>query len=196
MGWNIDQWVIKFGHTKSKLGMRYEVVIRWRERIEDVALWGFCCKHHSVYAGIDTPAPQQWLYAVEYVEEYNTAIDQQLQGRLAECLMCVVLPFVPPERPHEDEDRPDVLYTILDLGAPSALWPRRSGAPDWATQELPKYLQPATPDKIPAQIRAIRSRQDAYGDPDHLGNHLTLLWEDPERLPPHARPFVAPHRDR
>jgi hypothetical protein len=87
----------------------------------------------------------------------------------------------------------DLIQKVLDEGMPLALWlRRRTVSLGDAHSEIEKYLiRKDTPlEQLPNVVQEYRSAQTGQG---YLGEHLTLLWDDPDRLPPWAwRPVRSP----
>lgn len=97
--------------------------------------------------------------------------------------MCVlVTSYRPPQA---------VLRKILNSGVPVALWPRfRCTAPDHAScdrRKLADLLRPTVDsagfDELPGLVRRLRLEARFKRDKPHYGSRLTLLWDDPDRLP-------------
>jgi WD40 repeat protein len=86
-----------------------------------------------------------------------------------------------------------ILETLAAGGAPTALFVRRAVADvDSARKLLDSFLASATLADLPDRVRDLRLAGAMSGDPDHIGHHLTLLWDDPTRLPPDSAAFMAP----
>jgi len=86
-----------------------------------------------------------------------------------------------------------VVEKIVDMGIPIALCMR--GSADNHLQLLNAVEQVLTEHTITELSGVIQAyRNDAFdaldaGNPDHPGLHLTLLWDDPTRLPPDLQLF-------
>jgi hypothetical protein len=97
--------------------------------------------------------------------------------------MCVLLTSYRPP--------PAVLRKILISGVPVALWPRvRCAAPDHEScdrHKLAALLRPvidsAAFDELPELVRRLRLEARLQQGQPHFGPRLTLLWDDPDRLP-------------
>lgn len=79
----------------------------------------------------------------------------------------------------------DSFITLLRAGIPIILWARRPASPDSAA--LLSMIN--TPDvrHIPDRIRALRREAAADPSGSHDGRGLTLLWDNPNRLPARIR---------
>jgi hypothetical protein len=87
--------------------------------------------------------------------------------------------------------------TMIETGTSIALWRRPTRRDVGEAQELQQEIQQLLRSGELAQIRRIvlNQRRKAGDRPaDHPGGHLTLLWDDPHRVPrTHAdRPLSAP----
>jgi hypothetical protein len=86
---------------------------------------------------------------------------------------------------HNQEGK--LLIQILRAGIPVALWPRLNEVnveySDMLREKVKDIIE-NTPNllKLPDTLRDMRIQ--AENDPTHLCNHLTLLWDDPDRVPP------------
>ena len=95
--------------------------------------------------------------------------------------------LVHPQRP----TRPQ-LTAALSAGMPVMLWPRLSCpaathdncAGERTTKLLASLIAKADPDELPWLVRKLRAEARANDkDKQHWGRRLTLLWDDPSRLP-------------
>jgi hypothetical protein len=80
------------------------------------------------------------------------------------------------------------LAQVLGAGIPAALWPRSGSqnVPD-ATEVEEKIAALIAAENLKDLPRIVRrERLDAREAPD-LGNYLTLLWDDPDKVPPRQR---------
>jgi hypothetical protein len=86
-----------------------------------------------------------------------------------------------------------VIEQMVDSGIPIALCIRGSGENHITLlKEIEALLTEYTMSELRDKIKAHRlDSLDAIdiGNMDHLGLHLTLLWDDPDRLPPDIQPF-------
>jgi nucleoside phosphorylase len=76
------------------------------------------------------------------------------------------------------------LELALRAGVPVVLWDRRAPRSDEATTEIRELVR-GDPGELPERVRrlrveAVRAGHDSNGQ--HLGRHLALLWDDPNRL--------------
>lgn len=166
-----------------KLGANYQVVVRSLERAQRPkgqpgwhTRWN---KYRDCAITVIEPTisrvfellpsdPQQLLDAL------------QISGDVA----CVGLGCTSPNTEH--------INKILSAGLPIALWVRsREGhecLPEDAVQKVQALTQSENISQLPFLVH--RERQQA-NTPTHPGNHLTLLWDDPTRIP--ADLYASPH---
>lgn len=91
----------------------------------------------------------------------------------------------------------DILKAIDATGTPIALWLRRDleslntkhGENSNINQEFDKVLDSSIRD-LSNKIKNTRSF--ALRDKDHIGNHISLLLDNPYILPPEALPYTQP----
>jgi hypothetical protein len=103
-------------------------------------------------------------------------------------VVCLALPFAPPAEPPRGDD---VLNTALNVGVPVAVWVRDASLAGSARQQIEQFLAEPSLGDLPTQALAQRRAAAESGDAAHVGNHLSVLWDDPSRKPP-APPLVAP----
>ena len=53
-----------------------------------------------------------------------------------------------------------------------------------AAEELRELLTQGKVTTLPTVLKAIRNRAEQLGDPQHLGHHIALLFDDPNHRPP------------
>jgi hypothetical protein len=76
------------------------------------------------------------------------------------------------------------LELALRAGVPVVLWDRRAPLTS-ETRTLIEELFRGDPGELPERVRRLRVEAviSASGDrSEHLGRHLALLWDDPNRL--------------
>ncbi|HEX2313224.1 MAG TPA: trypsin-like peptidase domain-containing protein [Thermomonospora sp.] len=87
---------------------------------------------------------------------------------------------------------PARLRVALNHGMPVMFWPRRS-CPDDRHEDcagdrflgrLAVEVTGVPPEHLPEQVMKLRARAEAAGSDAHCGRALTMLWDDPRRIPP------------
>jgi vWA-MoxR associated protein C-terminal domain len=84
-----------------------------------------------------------------------------------------------------------VLTAALLAGMPAVIWQRHG--PGFAAA-LRRILARSHLLYLPHHVFLLRQEADRLGDPDHVGRHLTLLWDDPSTAPPAPPRLRAPAR--
>jgi hypothetical protein len=90
----------------------------------------------------------------------------------------------------------DVLNTVFEAGLPVVLWVRGQaalGQSAAARAEFARLLGQEPLSMLPDRVWELRRQAVRSPDRDHLGRHLTLLWDDPSRRSPD---FEETHRLR
>jgi hypothetical protein len=84
------------------------------------------------------------------------------------------------------------LNAALNAGIPVMLWPRTQCAEqshegcagDLRLRRLTAAIAHVHPDDVPATVMKLRKQARTRGaGADHCGRELTLVWDDPARLP-------------
>lgn len=206
--WDVDQWLLR-GRTPSRLGRRYKLVVRWRDRSiharnqlpaesasEVVGFWRARWNHFTqanelpanigLYCWLDDCTPDDLTGCGTTVllgaaGAYDEPVSKLLINRLERHrhISCLALPFSPSEQPTD----PDMLYNALDLGISVALWLRCPPADASVFREVAAtILARESLESLRETIWKIR-REITSDDPTQLGNALVLLWDDPYRQP-------------
>jgi hypothetical protein len=93
---------------------------------------------------------------------------------------------------HAERPRRSHLTAALNAGIPVMVWPRskctdevHSGCiGEGLARELTRCIESAHPDELPKLVRKLRAEaRSRPSDQAHCGRRLTLLWDDPARLP-------------
>ena len=79
----------------------------------------------------------------------------------------------------------DILEQIIETGMPLALLFRQSLKNSKAAREsVQSWCKDAELSHFPKIIQKLRVNATLSDDKQHHGNHLTLIWDDPQRVPP------------
>jgi hypothetical protein len=73
----------------------------------------------------------------------------------------------------------------LDAGVPVMLWCRDQRGAAQFDADIPPHIYTRPLAELPTIV--LRLRRDALRHPrpaDHVGRHISLLWDDPDRVPP------------
>ncbi len=83
------------------------------------------------------------------------------------------------------ETERNVLFSAIDsAGTPILLLSRREVQNLKNATEFDKLLNDGSLSELSARLKKQRLAADNDGDEMHLGHHLVLLWDDPNRVPP------------
>jgi len=177
-----QKFMQKYIRVKKKYGKKYHLIVRALDRLElendqnPLSLDNWRDRWNQ-FKNANDGNSIFWLCdrnkynAEELCDELNTCSEHN-------CLMMTFRPSF-----HSDEN--DLMLSILDEGIPVALWFREH--PDCCLnaqdvkQEMKKIISGGTLADLPGLVKTKRMESREKGD---IGNHLTLLWDDPNRLPP------------
>jgi hypothetical protein len=178
IGQPIDQWEIDpvFPH---RLGTSYPVIVRSLDRLRNLEIHG--------------PWRQKWRWladnghreepaAIYWLLEPNTRTPNSLRATLLSEPSVVVLAMAFP--PEESLDLVfDELSAALYGGMPAVLWCRDDKLRPRFEHEVRELLNGHGLVELPTRVLQLRQRADETDNPATLGRHLTLLWDDAERMP-------------
>ena len=180
----VDQWRVGFGGFA--LGLRYPVVVRSLDRVRHVrdsfAIW------RSSWASFGAAQFQLNDPAVGWISAQAQENRDQLYATLATaaapaCLLLEVAP-VP--------EKCNALITALQAGKPALLWCRHA-AVDIRAALAALMAQAAPLRELPHHIFEFRRRSVSAGAGEgDLAHHLTLLWDDADRIPNADSPLCMP----
>ncbi|WP_371670799.1 hypothetical protein OG985_26195 [Streptomyces sp. NBC_00289] len=172
--------------THVPLSVDYPVVIRSLDRLRNSA-WHRFWRHRweQLEAGEDASASVHMSVA-----HGNGDHVRGLEARLGDNEHFVALVLSEPPLADREDGRRE-LQAALRSGLPVVIWHRASRS----TQEFRDVLRSLLDEglqRFPAKVAAYRRQAaiDADGqDAAHMGRHLTVLWDDPDRKPvlPDAR---------
>lgn len=177
---DVDQWDDKVLLTEGiKVGMSHPVVVRPLARMKDPYYRQRCFNRWQLIRQQLNRSPQEHLLWI-CGDDWN-AVDLVLDLKEANDIFCVGLTFMPPI---EDDDT--ILDIMLDTGLPIALWPRLDGEVIGSHEKvkavLRQWLDIDAFEKVPETIRRIRRYARTKAE-YQIGKHLTLVWDDPTRIP-------------
>jgi hypothetical protein len=189
---DVDQWKVrrepKRGQPKGGwrvLGFMNPVIVRPLERMEDDFLRNLVVHrwHHAVQPANGSRvalaggkrAGSGALLVVSNPVEAGTLFCKAYQN---ERLACTVLCYALGSR--WQGKAPETLRQLIEAGLPVVLWLRQQ--PELPLTRLIDLLEARTPCDLPEAIWRLR-QEAASADPNHLGHHVVLLFEDPARQP-------------
>lgn len=86
------------------------------------------------------------------------------------------------ERISASETFRSLYAAFLQTGTPLGLWIRQSSSQCTEQENLTELLDYCVME-LPEQVRQTRKKANIKDPEAHIGHHLTLVWEDPARLP-------------
>ncbi|QUQ62448.1 VMAP-C domain-containing protein [Kutzneria sp. CA-103260] len=183
----VDQWLAaNDGGVERRLGVHFELALRSLDRMRNRS-WHKNWWHR--WRSMSTGAPAHWCRreSANYLPELVATLADQPE-------ICVVLLDHDVEAAAELGQ--DALTVALREGVPVVLWCRDAKALD-EFLAVAETLVAAGPRGLRATTRKLRSQAQRTGRDEHCGAHVSLLWDDPERIidlydrPAAPRPEVA-----
>ncbi|MBF0520946.1 MAG: hypothetical protein HQK92_14635, partial [Nitrospirae bacterium] len=183
--WDVDQYNLKELTFRKKLGQNYEIVIRINRLFVDDAL------KNPAKSSVSRDWRKRWDIlqnrmgtfdekCIKHICDINgycaeNVFDEIDDEDIGDYITCLEIAF----RPKTKEDEKDLVNLIWESGIPVAVLHRKSYNSLNSTLELPentKIINKETISDLPNTVRKIRRK--AKGE-QHIGNHLTLIWDDP-----------------
>ncbi|MFD8494596.1 hypothetical protein [Amycolatopsis sp. NPDC059657] len=185
----VDQWDLESGSGLPRpMGLSYQVVVRSLDRAR-APRWHREWRRRWTLLKEMRPGAEMtdhWLWSEAAKPRQLTG----LEARLA--IERDVLSLVLRTRP-ADSELSEVLVG-LRTGIPVMVWSRADG-PRSAFEAAVREMQ-ADLGALPEQARRLRSRASQSARPrSHVGNRVTVLWDDPERTVEPLDPPEAPQEE-
>jgi vWA-MoxR associated protein C-terminal domain/Effector-associated domain 2 len=181
----IDHWPIDTGMGSVKLGIQHKVVVRSLERLRNPILrpqWKSKGKElQKLQDGGNTLTNHQRSVWICDEDQYGTyeSLYAALHGSP---IVCLALTFAPLD---SLISLSHILKAPIGAGIPIVLWPRKlTDTPTTAYNLFTSFLSPQTLFEIPHRVWEHRLAAGKSRDEHHQGHHLTLLWDNPNILPP------------
>lgn len=184
---DLDQWELyKLGSIPVKFGETYSITVRLKDRILKPHSWHQKSQWHKRWKTIEVHSLDTSQEHILWIEQSSAFTAQALYAKLAnnESVVLVGARF----SPSTEAELENVLNALLITGTPGVLLPRRCGKE--ITSDIDEQLHTNHLSHLPKTIKGIRKQ--AIADPSAIGNYLTLLWDDPNRIPPTLRPYSNP----
>jgi hypothetical protein len=95
-------------------------------------------------------------------------------------------PFVGLQVTDAPVDTENLVYELLDSGLPIAIWSRRDLSRSEHRIQVSALLADCCLETVPSKVKDKRfeTRQSQNTEANHIGHHLSLLWDDPNFCPP------------
>jgi len=187
LGHEVDQWPVVLTGLRHEIGIDYPVVVRSLDRIRNPmvrARWLRRWRHMLAFGGTARAELVQWL---QWRQADHNANHGPVLTLGEEWPVCLIVSFAAEPGP-----LPTAIVAGLGAGMPVMLWCRdRRGAAQFEA-DIPQQMYARPLLDLPALVLRLRQEAARHGPvSDHLGRHLSLLWDDPDRLPP-ENPLAAP----
>jgi len=131
---DVDQWLIKKGYFKNKVGKEYHVVVRSFERLEEtlnpIVHEKWTTRWEQFQQSNDTYNSVFWICEPDEYKAEKLCNDLECK----ECITCMMMAFQP-------SDENQFLYAILDIGIPVALWFRKYTDCNLKYQEIKNKIE-------------------------------------------------------
>jgi hypothetical protein len=195
----VDQFRMVLDATSGRLGSAFPVVVRSLDRIRNQmihhrwrARWSWFREHRH------SPDPK----AISWVrlegsgrQAMEDALGRDPDGYSDEYPVCLVLSaparggrgarggWAVPGAPKSGLDR--AVRDGIEIGMPVMVWCRVPGLTDQFLVEMANQLNGRPLAELPAVVQRLRHEATLPGrTEDHLGRHVSLMWDDADRLPP------------
>lgn len=183
LSYPVDQYAIRDFKTLRSISLYHQVVVRSLERARKQNrryIWRDKWNLLQEKQVLNEHKDMAMIYRAEH---YNGS-ESLSATLLGASVACLALAFVPSDSSSQTND---ILSAILQAGVPIALWPREQTNYPKELHELFLELVSHYPlSQLPALVKQQRQEAITSGKQQHQGYHLTLLWDDPNRLPPSA----------
>ncbi len=178
----VEQSMISIAGLEHRIGIRYPVIVRSLDRMRLAAVHHDWRHKWDWLSGHSVDAP---VCLVTRPGEYDK---EELFSALAEASTAVLALAFPPRGGAGDE--PDEHWVGLVAGIPVVAWCRDGRDPALFAREV-KGLLAADVMKLPRRTMELRRKALSGGvegaGSGHLGLHLTLVFDDADRIP---EPYV------
>lgn len=179
---DVDHWKVVYGiKTVTHVGIQHRVVVRSLERVQPQYFSDLRPQWEKKWQRFKVlPHTHEDVFAwARTTEECNAS---SLPGSL---LRDDIVGFAQICTLAETHDSIfDILGTIIDTGIPIAFFPRYKAEVCLCTNQVEQFIKKCLCPHSPTVVLQERQEAVRLNDTKHLAHHLTLLWDDPTRLPP------------
>lgn len=192
------RWPVTVGDDEFVLGLQHKVVVRsarratkrfywpaWRKKwaqLQELLKNEGCSEDFVCTCSRETcRVPTGSSCSVLVCGREECQAREHLQAALrGSPIVCLALTYAPSGM---SVDGNHIFRTLLQVGMPVALWPRE---PINNAEALASLLSYDVLNSLPRKVWEWRKNAVIRGEEHNIGNYLTLLWDDPFRLPPTA----------
>jgi hypothetical protein len=190
LGHDVDRWVFTSDGVSSPLGIHFPVVVRSLDRMRNNMVrprWQRRCQWLRRNGDQPLAEAVRWKRVVA-TDNHSALLASLLDGR--ETPVCLVLQV--PEEPGSDPG--EAVAAGLQAGVPVILWCRNHEVSARFDLTMTQLLTGRGVKELPSLVLQLRREAARFEGPgDHPGRHVTLLWDDADRVPP-GKPLQAPAR--
>ncbi|MER6632704.1 hypothetical protein ABT301_31545 [Streptomyces sp. NPDC000987] len=175
----VDRWPRDTSEVPGvPLAVDYPVVVRSLDRLQNRDWYRFWRSRWQQLARDEHPSKSVYVN----VARSNGDHLRGLEARLSDDEHCVALVLSEPPVPTRAHSRRE-LQAALRSGLPVVIWHREGRSPQEFRDVIDGLLAEGLR-RFPAKVAAFR-RRAAIEDEDatHIGRHLAVLWDDPDRKP-------------
>lgn len=186
----VDAWELEdlfFEEDTYLVGTKYQVIVRSQERLDPRYLYSRLNQWHRNWDRVKaclSEVPQ--VDDFEHLTQLNCdwkQLGNRLKQKLGLKMTCGLV----------TTHQKDLFTCILKTALPIAIWPRTDLASVGQEAALDQLVTAGPLFKLLAAIRQKREDADCASCPTtHIGSHLAVLWEDPNRLTPDALAQLRP----
>ena len=180
---DLDEWQVSRRRKLLSLRQQHPILIRSYERLEREYLVDCLPDWRKTWSRIQAclgQVPQQDNFEQLDLEscDWDLIPDKFLSQNQK---IGFVIPCLPGA-----EEQEDLFNALIDASAPVTLWFRDSPPGLDQMGELKKLLAGGSLADLPERLRAARHKasSDGRSREEHFSYHLSILWEDPNRLTP------------
>ncbi len=183
--WPVDQWQVDREFHQA-LGTAYPLVVRSLDRLRRADLhapWG---KKWRWLTKNSRRADQSYFYDVKEYDQQDILALRAMLLR-SESPVALVMGNSPPE---SNSLGVDAFSAGLHGGVPIMMWCRDSTMSEEFEEQIRVHLANGDLLRLPQRVfelRLLAAENASQGD-NHVGCHMTLLWDDFDRIPEFFRP--------
>jgi hypothetical protein len=170
-----DQLVINIDGLPRRVGIDYPVVVRSHDRLRGHTTHGRWLSHWNLLAGDPGAARVHWAHRP------GEHAGEQLYAKLSDDVWACLAMAFPPWGGGLDGTL-DEFWISVQAGTPIVVWCREGG--DRFLPDLQALLDTEDLQTLPRRVLELRRQAVSTAkDADHLGLHLTLVFDDAKRFP-------------
>ncbi len=181
--WNepIDGWEVSDSLGNRPLLTYCGLVLRSQERVTNRHLKNaFSMSWHRAKRILDQASLTSVQSEIEHLSQLNRLefdiLQETLKKRIALKVTCSL--------PQSEREKLKLLQALLRSGVPMAIWTRDCElSTDELAQQFDQFLTPNLLCNTCDFIEAVRTQRALTFDTTTWGRHLTVLWDDFERMP-------------